>query len=173
MAQERKSLHLIVPNVDVLFTVADAVAAEARTGSLIALSGPLGAGKTAFARAFIIARAKRAGQTPPTEVPSPTYTLAQTYAIGVDEICHFDLYRISSPDECAEIGFDDALACGIVLVEWPDRLGPMLPIDRLNLDFDLGLGGGETRVLTLAAAGDWQLRMPALEALLSAYSMGT
>ena len=81
-------------------------------------------------------------------------------AAGADDIWHFDLYRIDSPEDCRELGFDDALDHGIVLVEWPDRLGTLLPDARL--DIDLALAGGDARTATLTGHGDWAGRIPAL-----------
>lgn len=151
-----------VKDLAAMARLAAAVARQARPGDLIALSGPLGAGKTEFARAFLSARARAAGLPPPPEVPSPTFTLAQVYEIGGEDIWHFDLYRIEDPDECRELGFDDALAHGIVLVEWPDRLGPLLPATRL--DVDLAIAGADARTATLRGHGDWAGRVPAAPA---------
>lgn len=137
--------------------LAGRVAALARRGDFLALSGPLGAGKTAFARAFLIARAERAGAAPPSEVPSPTFTLAQSYDFGGADIAHFDLYRIRAADEAAELGLDEAQANGIVLVEWPERLGDRIPRDRL--DVALALARDDQRVATLTARGSWASRM--------------
>ena len=145
--------------------LAAAVAAAARPGDLVALSGPLGAGKTTFARHFLEARARAAGVPPPPEVPSPTFTLVQAYEIGDDDIWHFDLYRIKGPGECAELGFEDALDDGIVLVEWPDRLGPLLPPDRL--DVQLAYAEGDARAAELVGTGPWAGRVSALAASLS------
>src|SRR4051812_13695997 len=95
-----------------------ALAAEARPGDVIALVGPLGAGKTTLARGFI---QKRAGAD--EEVVSPTFTLVQTYEAPDAVIWHFDLYRLNDPEEALELGFEEALAAGISLIEWPERLG--------------------------------------------------
>jgi tRNA threonylcarbamoyladenosine biosynthesis protein TsaE len=153
-----------VPSEADMAVLAAAVAAAARPGDLIALSGPLGAGKTTFARHFLEARARTAGVPPPPEVPSPTFTLVQAYEIGGDDIWHFDLYRIAGPDECAELGFDDALDAGIVLVEWPDRLGSLLPAGRL--DVALSFVSSDARTADLAGSGPWAARVAALTASL-------
>ena len=92
---------------------------------MIALKGELGAGKTTFARAFI--RARGGGEA----VPSPTFTLVQIYEIGDVPIWHFDAYRLRDPDEAWELGIEDAFRDGISLIEWPERLGPLLPARRL------------------------------------------
>jgi len=103
------------------------LAERARPGDVITLAGPLGAGKTSFARYFIAALGV------PDEVPSPTFTLVQTYEAASGLIWHFDLYRITNPDEARELGLEEALIDGIVLIEWPDRLGSLLPRERLDV----------------------------------------
>lgn len=117
--------------------LAGKVAAAARRGDVIALWGDLGSGKTVFARAFINARAGN-----PEEVPSPTYTLVQTYEVpengGTVLVYHFDLFRIEEPEEILELGLDEARSGGIALIEWPDRLGPLLPADRLDISLNPG-----------------------------------
>ncbi len=132
------------------------VAARAMVGDFIGLSGPLGAGKTAFARAFLLAMASRQKAPPPAEVPSPTFTLVQTYELGALEVAHFDLYRIGSPEEAGELGLDEAQARGMVLVEWPERLGDHLPRDRL--DIALSVDASEQRRATLVTHGTWRTR---------------
>src|SRR5437868_15364097 len=94
----------------------------ARRGDVIALKGELGAGKTSFARAFIRARAGRQ-----EEVPSPTFTLVQTYEMPELTIWHFDGFRLRDPEEGWVPGLEDALHAGGSLVEWPARFGPVLP----------------------------------------------
>ena len=118
------------------------LARVARAGDVILLSGPIGAGKSHFARAFIRARL---GQG--EEVPSPTFTLVQTYGPPGDEIFHADLYRLTHPDEVWELGLDDAFSSAICLVEWPDRLGAHLPADALRLRLD-ARGEGRRAVLS-------------------------
>lgn len=101
--------------------IAAQLAAMASAGDVFLLEGPLGAGKSVFARGFI--RALCGGDT---DVPSPTFTLAQTYDAPRAAIWHFDLYRLEDPEEIYEIGWEDARS-GIVLLEWPERLGPYVP----------------------------------------------
>lgn len=105
-----------------------AVAARLRPGEAVCLSGPLGAGKSTLARALV-----RAVTTDDEEVPSPTFTLVQTYDGPGFPIAHFDLYRLKSADEAYEIGLDEALETGAALIEWPERLGQALPPDRLAI----------------------------------------
>ncbi len=113
--------------------LAESLAARARKGDVIALFGELGSGKTAFARAFINALPAPDGTAPatPEEVPSPTFTLLQTYQRAPAPVWHFDLYRLVRSDEVYELGFEEALIEGIVLIECPDRIGPLLPAARL------------------------------------------
>lgn len=117
-----------------VMALASDIAARARAGDAILLSGPLGAGKTSFARAFIRARAGDPG----LDVPSPSFTLVQAYELD-PPIAHFDLWRLAGHDDVIELGFDAALA-GIALVEWPDRLGPLAPHDALAMTIEWGEG---------------------------------
>lgn len=131
-----------------------------RPGDVVALRGALGAGKTALARDVIEARAHAA-----CEVPSPTFTLVQAYETGDLAIWHFDLYRLERPEDIEELGFDEALDDGAVLVEWPERLGDWLPAERLDIALDPGpdpASGDETRIARLTATGDWIARLDAL-----------
>lgn len=99
-----------------------------KPGDCFLLWGDIGAGKSTLARAFI-----RALTHPNEEVPSPTFTLVQTYQSARGEIWHADLYRLTNPDELIELGLDDAFDSAITLVEWPDRLGEDTPPHALNL----------------------------------------
>jgi tRNA threonylcarbamoyladenosine biosynthesis protein TsaE len=107
------------------------VAKATRPRDLVALRGPLGAGKTVFARAFI-----RQLTGSDTEVPSPTFTLVQIYDGETGPIWHFDLYRLTDPEEIWELGFEEALIDGILLIEWPERLETLLPARRLDLTLE-------------------------------------
>ncbi len=152
-------------DLDATAVLAVAVSSQLRPGDMVGLAGPLGAGKTAFARYLIAARCKQAGQAPPNEVPSPTFTLIQTYDIGDEILSHFDLYRLDRPEDCQELGFDDSLSEGPVLVEWPDRLGPFTPADRLDMTFVFD-GLEDARSVGLAAHGSWMDRLDAVLAQL-------
>jgi len=136
--------------------LAGRLASVARVGDAIGLAGDLGAGKTAFARAFI-----RALTTAGEEVPSPTFTLVQSYESAKGPIYHFDLYRVRSPAEAWELGIEEAFASGISLIEWPDRLGPLAPAGALTLRFAL-VGQGDARRIEIVAADGWRDRLAAL-----------
>ncbi len=129
------------------------VAAHARPGDAVLLEGPLGAGKSSFARAFL----RAASGDPALEVPSPTFTLVQGYDLPAGPAHHFDLWRLDGPEGLAELGWEEARE-GIVLVEWPDRLGPLRPADALTVA--LAPGGAEAcRIATLQG---WPRRMEAI-----------
>jgi tRNA threonylcarbamoyladenosine biosynthesis protein TsaE len=112
--------------------LARAMAPHLGPGDTLGLTGGLGAGKSHFARALIGARLLAAGRA--EEVPSPSFTLVQTYDLGGVELWHADLYRLGLAEELAELGLEEAFGRAIVLVEWADRLGPALPDRRLMLD---------------------------------------
>ncbi len=105
------------------------LAAHLGAGDALLLSGPLGAGKSALARAVLRAWLG----DPAREVPSPSYTLVNTHAAGAREAWHADLYRLSGPEEAAELGLEDR-GPALLLVEWPDRLGESLPEPRVAVD---------------------------------------
>jgi tRNA threonylcarbamoyladenosine biosynthesis protein TsaE len=102
---------------------------EIRTGDIVCLWGDLGAGKSVFCRSMIRALCGDAD----LEVPSPTFTLVQQYESAVGLIWHFDLYRLADPSEVYEIGWEEAMSGGIMLVEWPARLGALLPARRIDV----------------------------------------
>lgn len=141
--------------------LASLIAGLARPGDVIALSGPLGAGKTTFARAFIAARCA-ADRLPTEDVPSPTFTLVQTYDLPSGEIWHFDLYRLQGPDEADELAMDEAFATGIALIEWPERLQGRLPARHLAVVLEpVPAAGPSARRAQLIARGDWGARLGA------------
>ena len=133
------------------------LAAVVRPGDIIALKGELGTGKTAFARAFIRARGNE------DEVPSPTFTLVQVYDVGPTAIWHFDLYRIRAPEEAWELGIEDAFTAGVSLIEWPERLGLLLPERRLEITFTFG-DQPSARQASLDPGKEWQARLALIAA---------
>lgn len=146
-----------LPDLAATERLAAQLAKLARPGDAILLEGPLGAGKSALARAFL----RAAAGDPALEVPSPSFTLVQGYDLpGGVEAQHFDLYRLSGPAEVAELGWHDARR-GIVLVEWPDRLGHLRPPDALAVT----LAHGPTEDARIATFTGWDDRLaPALAA---------
>jgi len=132
-----------LPNLAATEALAARIAALARGGDAILLEGELGAGKTAFARAFL----RAATNDLALEVPSPTFTLVQSYAIPHGMVHHFDLWRLDGPAALVELGWDEARE-GIVLVEWPDRLGSLRPDDSLTVA--LKITGPSSRCVALS-----------------------
>ncbi len=138
-----------LPDEGATAALAGRLAAQARQGDVYALFGDLGAGKTSFARAFI--NALPGG---PEDVPSPTFTLVQTYRRGDLEIWHVDLYRLGGAEESLELGLEEGFAQAAMLIEWPERLGALLPETRLDLAFAYASNHG--RRATLTPRGAWR-----------------
>ncbi|MDB5640894.1 MAG: tRNA ((37)-N6)-threonylcarbamoyltransferase complex ATPase subunit type 1 TsaE [Hyphomicrobiales bacterium] len=131
------------------------IASVVAAGDLVTLSGDLGAGKTTLARALI----RELMEDPDQEVPSPTFTLMQVYEAKRFPIVHADLYRIKSPDELVELGWEEASEGALLLVEWADRAGP-LPETRLDVQLRLDASQGDTqRKATLVASGYFAERL--------------
>jgi tRNA threonylcarbamoyladenosine biosynthesis protein TsaE len=101
-------------------------------GSVVALYGTLGAGKSAFCRGFIQSLCKTV-----EDVPSPTFTLLQTYEAPLFEIYHFDMYRLKTPEEAYELGIEDAFLDGVSLIEWPEKIGSLLPKNAIRITFQI------------------------------------
>ncbi len=123
--------------------VAHKLATSLTAPCVIALRGDLGAGKTAFARALIRAMP---GVAATEEVPSPTFTLVQSYETDQGTVWHFDLYRIEQPSEVLELGWDEAMDEGICLIEWPEKAGGYLPTERLDIEITLGEAPSARRI---------------------------
>ena len=132
-------------------------------GDIISLSGPLGAGKSALARAIIIS-----ANPNETDIPSPTFSLVQTYELADrTPLWHLDLYRIESPEDAMQLGLDDAFVDAVCLIEWPDRLEKYLPksalsvhlchVDGDNLDDVVGI-----RLAKITAPPRWADRLQAI-----------
>jgi tRNA threonylcarbamoyl adenosine modification protein YjeE len=128
-----------------------------RPGDVIALSGPLGAGKTTFARALV---PRLGGED---EVPSPTFALMQRYETPRLTLTHCDLYRLG-PAELGELGLEDALSEGALLIEWPERAAAWLPHDRLDIAMDETATPNARRIV-LTGHGSWAERLDRLRAM--------
>jgi len=144
---------MVLPNEEAMHRLVQDIAIAVEPGDLITLSGDLGAGKTTFARALI----RRLAGDPAIEVPSPTFTIMQTYELPRFPVVHADLYRLSGADELAELGFEDLPSGALTLLEWPDRAAGFLPPDRLDIALtlapELGLEHRHVRITGHGAFG--------------------
>lgn len=122
------SISVRLPDAAATEALGAKLAARLAAGDALLLFGDLGAGKTTLARGLVGAWTGLGDET-----PSPTYTLVQTYDGPGGELWHFDLYRLESPDDAEELGLDEALASGVAVIEWPERLGDFAPADRIEL----------------------------------------
>lgn len=144
-----KTTHTLV-SADATQDLARNIGARLDPGDVLLLEGPIGAGKTHFARSLI------QSVLPVLEdVPSPTFTLVQVYDGPECEIWHSDLYRLTSPDEVVELGLTDAFEEAICLVEWPDRLADLKPEDALSLSFALTDTEGERQLTVETTSERW------------------
>ncbi len=150
-----RTVTLDLPDLAATHALAARLAGLLRAGDAVLLEGPLGAGKSELARAVL----RAAARDPALEVPSPTFTLVQSYDLPAGPAHHFDLYRLDGPDGLAELGWDEARE-GIVLVEWPDRLGPERPSDALTITL-APLAAEDARRATLSG---WDERLGRLAA---------
>lgn len=148
-ADRPATLTLDLPDADATARLGACLAPVLRAGDTLLLSGEIGAGKTHFARAIISARLAAAGAS--EDVPSPTFTIVQTYEADGAEIWHADLYRLSGTSEVWELGLEEAFDNAICLVEWPDRLGAITSMAGLRLEFVVKPDDGRT--LTAMAIG--------------------
>jgi tRNA threonylcarbamoyladenosine biosynthesis protein TsaE len=148
------SFTRLLPPADLagILALAARLAELAQRADIFALCGPLGSGKTTLARAFVQSLCGAA-----TEVPSPSFTLLQSYDSPKGPLFHFDLFRLTGAEQTAELGLDDAFADGISLVEWPDRLGSLLPRRRLRLSLAAG-PTPDSRTVTLDGDDVWRQR---------------
>jgi tRNA threonylcarbamoyl adenosine modification protein YjeE len=135
-----------LPDLDATARLGKAIAGGLCVGDAVALWGDLGAGKTTLARAIL----RALGVT--EEVPSPTFTIVQNYDTA-PRIAHYDLYRLKSAREMQELGFEDALDQGAVLVEWPERAPEALPAEALHVRLSLS---GDGRVAKVTGPGRWE-----------------
>jgi len=128
-------------SVDDTVSCAARLAQTVRPGDIIALYGTLGAGKTEFCRGFIRTLTSRKA-----DVPSPTFTLLQIYDTPGFPVYHFDMYRLKSPEEAYEIGIEDAFAEGVSLIEWPEKIGKLLPQRHISVTLEIS---GTDRLITI------------------------
>ncbi len=143
---------IALPDLAATSALGVAIALHLKPGDAVALWGDLGAGKTTLARAVL--RALGVIET----VPSPTFTLVQTYETAHLSVSHFDLYRLKQPRELEELGFDEALTGGAVLVEWPEQAPEALPFDTLHVRLGIEDGGRTARLMGPAR---WRILEPA------------
>ena len=143
---------ILLPDESHSLALARALAPHLRAGDTRLLSGQIGAGKSFFARALIRARTGN----PDEEVPSPTFTLVQSYDAPGAEIWHCDLYRLSDPFELVELGLEEAMGRAICLIEWPDRMGDMAPPEALSLAFEARPDG---HLLSMSGPEAWCARL--------------
>ena len=148
------STTLVLPSADATDQLGATLARYVTAGDCILLRGQIGAGKSALARAFI-----RARLGPETEVPSPTFTLVQTYEDDGIEIWHADLYRLSDPQEAVELGLTDAFEDSICLIEWPELLQDSLPADALDIELTVR---DADHLATITYGPNWQTRLAEL-----------
>lgn len=135
-------------------SLASSLANQSRIGDVIYLKGTLGMGKSTFARAFI----RHLASNPRLEVPSPTFTLLQSYTDLSLPVWHFDLYRLESPEEIEELGLDEALSTAVSLIEWPERLGRMTFSNTLTLTLTTG-NTSDDRDVILSGDASWSDRL--------------
>jgi len=140
-----------LPDLAATEKLAKNLATLLQNGDVVGLEGPLGTGKTTFARALLQALGVEG------DVPSPTFTLLQTYDTQHFPVYHFDLYRLKSADELDELGWDDACADGVVVAEWPERAAGRLPVDHLILKFMMD--DRSTRSCVPMPQGTWTERL--------------
>jgi tRNA threonylcarbamoyladenosine biosynthesis protein TsaE len=117
---------------------------------IVALQGGLGVGKTTLARAIL----RAASGDPALIVPSPTFTLAEVYDTPRGVFWHFDLYRLEEPEQVFELGWEEARADGVALVEWAERLGALLPQERLSVTLSIEGDGRRAELQGEARFGD-------------------
>ncbi len=143
-----------------LVRLAQRLALKIAVGDIVALRGDLGAGKTTFARALI----RAVLGDPDAEIPSPTFSLVQTYVAPRLELAHLDLYRLSSEDELIELGLDEQLSIGAALIEWPERAPGLRVPNRLDIELSQGTESDQ-RTLVLRGTGTWTARLARLAAM--------
>jgi len=150
-----QSRHLTLTDLAATAELGHCLAGLLVAGDVVCLAGDLGAGKTTLARQVI------ADLCRVDDAPSPTYTIVQVYETeAAIALWHVDLYRIEEPGELEQLGLDDAFDDAITLIEWPDRLGSHLPVDRLEISIAMTGSGVETiREARITGFGSWESRV--------------
>jgi tRNA threonylcarbamoyl adenosine modification protein YjeE len=148
--------EIVLPDLSATHRLGASLSAALQPGDTVLLSGPMGAGKSELARAIIrtLARAE-------VDVPSPTFTLVQSYDTPGLLVTHADLYRIGAAAELPELGLDEALEAGAILVEWPDRAEGQWPDSRLEIEI-VPAATNDGRLARLTGRGDWAQRLATL-----------
>jgi len=123
------TFSLFLPDEAATERLGAALAGRLKPRDVVALQGGLGVGKTTLARAIL----RAASGDPALIVPSPTFTLVEIYDTPIGVFWHFDLYRLEEPEQVFELGWEEARADGMALVEWAERLGTLLPRERLTV----------------------------------------
>lgn len=150
--------RLTLPDEDSTRAFGTCLAPQLRPGDAVLLVGEIGAGKSVLSRAVIQTRLGLLGRM--EDVPSPTFTLVQTYDLQSCELWHCDLYRLNDPQEIDALGLEEAFAQSITLIEWPDRLGADLPPAALVISLRADGASGAGREMTLTdLGGDWAVRL--------------
>ena len=129
-------------------------------GDVVLMHGPVGAGKSLFARALIQSRLAALGRW--EDVPSPSFTLVQTYDLDDVTLWHADLYRLGDPQDYIELGLDEAFEDAICVIEWADRLGPLTPPGALHLTLTPGESADTRHLMFHSRNADWRARIAAL-----------
>ncbi len=134
-------MEWIIQSEKDLKNIATKIIPTLKKGDIVALEGDLGAGKTTFVRTLI-----RTLTSSDVEVPSPTFTLLQTYTTPNFLLYHFDFYRLKNPEEAYEIGIEEAFADGVSFIEWPQKIGSLLPKNHKTISIDI-LSNGSRRIV--------------------------
>ena len=153
-------LQLELPNLSATQKLGTLLADGLTAGDIISLSGPLGAGKSALARSIIVS-----ANPNETDVPSPTFSLVQTYELADrTPLWHLDLYRIENPEDAMQLGLDEAFVDAVCLIEWPDRLKSFLPKSALSIHLNLAYDDDSDgiRFADITAPPHWFDRLQAI-----------
>ena len=156
MNKSYKECEFILENETATWALASQIANLAKPTDIITLAGDLGVGKTSFARGLIGAIGGDC------EVPSPTFTLVQSYEFSNIVVYHFDLYRIMDPEEILELGIEDAYSEGLSLIEWPERMAHYLPSVRLEIKIWNGSNKNSRNIKIVAHGDNWIQRLTQL-----------